>query len=147
MHAAESIAIWVNQNVENPLLIGPDQESKQWIEKIAARLKAPFLTLERIRKGDREVKISIPNVEAYKDKTPILIDDIISTGETMIKTIQHLESLTLKRPICLAIHGIFSENSYTKLLKCNIDKIVTCNTVPHQTNQIDVSKQFTDIFE
>lgn len=62
----------------------------------------------------------------------------------MIETIKHLEALSFKKPVCLTIHGIFSENSYEELIKCNLKNIVSCNTVSHKTNQIDVSKEFID---
>lgn len=93
MHASKCIATWIKQNVENPVLIGPDIESKQWVEQIAKSVQAPFLILEKLRKGDHTVCIFIQGIELFKNKTPILIDDIISTGETMIGTILHLNNL------------------------------------------------------
>ncbi len=145
VHATACIAQWIKQNVADPLLIGPDMESKLWVKKIAESIQAPFLTLAKNREGDREVQITISGLEPYKDKTPILIDDIISTGETMIEVLQHLQSSSFKSPICIAVHGLFSENSYSKfskLQKFNLHNIVTCNTVVHETNQIDVSNEF-----
>lgn len=142
IHAAGCIAQWIKQNVEDPLLIGPDIESKQWVKQIAEGIKAPFLILTKSRKGDSEVQIALSGIEPHKDKNPILIDDIISTGETMIEAARLLKSFNLKSPICIAIHGLFSETSYTKLQKSNLHNIVTCNTVAHETNQIDVSDEF-----
>lgn len=142
IHAASSISEWIKQNIENPLIIGPDSESTQWVSEIANDIKAPFLIAQKIRIGDDSVKISIPNIGAYQNRVPVIMDDIISTGETMIETIRHLNDYELKKPVCIAIHGIFSNDAYNNLLKNNVQDIVTCNTVFHETNQIDVSGEF-----
>lgn len=147
IHAASSISAWIKQNIENPLIIGPDSESAQWVSEIANDIKAPFLIAEKIRIGDNSVKVSIPNIESYQNRVPIIMDDIISTGETMIETIRHLNALKLRKPVCIAIHGIFSKDAYSNLLKNNVKDIVTCNTVFHETNQIDVSGEFIKVLK
>lgn len=142
IHAASIISEWIQQKIKNPLIIGPDSESTQWVSEVADDIKAPFLIAQKMRIGDNSVRISIPNIELHQNRTPVIIDDIISTGETIIETIRHLNAFELKKPVCIAIHGIFSKNAYNNLLKNNVKDIVTCNTVLHETNQIDVSGEF-----
>ncbi len=144
LHAIDPIVNWLKQHVNNPFIIGPDQESEQWVANIAKKAGAPFIILNKIRKGDRVVKVSIPEIEQYKNYTPILIDDIISTGRTMIETIKHLQSLQTHLPICIGVHAVFSDNAYEDLLKAGAGKIVTCNTIKHISNDIDVSNLIID---
>ena len=144
LHATKSIAQWIHRHVKKPLLIGPDAESNQWVEKIAAAAHAPYLILEKTRKGDSTIEVSIPNIENYHNMTPILIDDIISTGMTMIGTIKHLQSLKMPQPICIGVHAIFADNAYQNLLATGVDKIITCNTIPHPSNGIDICQDITD---
>ena len=92
-----------------------------------------------MRHGDRDVEVSVPDVDIYKDATPILVDDIISTARTMIETVQHLKKAGMKPPICVGIHAVFSGNAYQDLLDSGVEKIVTCNTIPHSSNGIDLS--------
>lgn len=139
LHAAESISAWIKQKVKNPLLIGPDVESAQWLEKIAQPLQAPFLILEKKRMGDRMVEISIPKIELYSDKTPVLIDDIISTASTMIAAVKHIHALKMCPPICIGIHAIFAQDAYVNLRNSGVEKIITCNTIVHESNAIDMS--------
>lgn len=141
LHATDSIALWIHKNIQNPILIGPDAESTQWVEDIAKKSNSPFLILEKTRKGDRSVEISIPNIERYRESTPILIDDIISTAMTMIGTVNHLQSLKMKPPICIGIHAVFAGNAYQNLLATQVEKIVTCNTIQHVSNDIDISNE------
>lgn len=144
LHSAQMIAEWIKKSVDNPVLIGPDRESEQWVGQVAKKANAPFLILEKIRRGDHDVEVSLPAIAAYVNCTPILIDDIISTAQTMIKTIAHLKNLNMKPPICIGVHAIFSDNSYELLLKSGAASIITCNTISHFSNQIDVSGVITE---
>lgn len=147
LHATDDIARWISQNILNPVLMGPDVESAQWVGEIAKKSNIPFLILEKIRKGDRSVEISIPNIERYSQATPILVDDIISTGMTMMETVKHLRALNMKPPVCIGIHGVFADNAYQNLLALGVEKIVTCNTIEHVSNGIDMSNEIIRLLE
>lgn len=139
LHAAEPVASWIRHNVTKPVLIGPDEESAQWVSDIADKAGAPFIVLTKIRKGDRDVEVSVPNVEKYKNHTPVLVDDIISTARTMIETVKHLNKAGMKKAVCIGIHAAFVDNAYNDLMSCGAERIVTCNTITHLSNAIDVS--------
>ena len=138
-HAANHIADWVKKNVVTPLFIGPDSESEQWVAKVAEDAQAPFLILSKIRHADDEVVISIPDLTHFKNHTPILVDDIISTGRTMMATIAHLKKAEMQPPICIGVHPLFAENAYHDLLHAGANTIISCNTIQHVSNQIDIS--------
>ena len=106
---------------------------------VANNADAPFRVLKKIRHGDSDVEVSIPDVAHYKDATPVLVDDIISTGHTMIETIGHLKKEGMKPPICIGVHAVFAGNAYQELLACGVAKIITCNTIPHASNGIDLT--------
>lgn len=139
VHASELIAQWIFDNVEIPYLIGPDEESAQWIIQVAKTINAPFTILEKIRRGDQNVTVSLSNMEKYFYRTPIILDDIISTAQTMIQTAHQLKAIGMPPPICIGVHPIFAANSYQTLLKAPIVKVISCNTIPHPTNAIDIS--------
>lgn len=144
VHAARAIARWVRANVASPILIGPDSESAQWVEEVAREADAPWVVLEKIRRGDRDVEVSVPQVERWRDRTPVLVDDIISTARTMIETIGHLERLGLKPPVCIGVHGVFAGHAYADLLGAGAARVVTCNTIPHRSNAIDLDEVIAD---
>ncbi|TAL63274.1 MAG: ribose-phosphate pyrophosphokinase [Bacteroidetes bacterium] len=139
IHASELISKWIKENVNQPLLIGPDSESEQWISEAAKNANAPFIILEKKRLGDNEVIISIPQVEKYKNHTPVLVDDIISTAHTMIETIGHLKEAGMKSSVCIGVHAVFAGNAFEELKKTSAKEIITCNTIPHESNGIDIS--------
>lgn len=140
IHASPLISTYISEHIKNPLLIGPDAESEQWVSEVAKQASSPFIVLEKTRFGDRNVKVTVPQVENYRNYTPVLVDDIISTARTMIETVDHLKNAGMKAPVCIGVHGIFSGKAFEELKKSGVQKIVTCNTIPHESNQIDVSQ-------
>lgn len=147
IHAASEISNWIKVEVKNPVLIGPDSESEQWVSEVANRAKVPFIILEKIRYGDKEVEVSIPQVDGFKQHTPVLVDDIISTARTMIETVGHLKKAGMKSPICIGVHAVFAGDAYQNLLDTGVERVVTCNTIEHQSNGINMTKLIAQSFE
>lgn len=139
VHAAPLMAQWIRAEVERPVLVGPDSESEQWVADVAARAAAPYVVLEKTRRGDRDVEVTVPDLERWRGHRPVLVDDIISTARTMIATTQELRRLRFGAPVCVGVHAVFSGDAYSQLRNAGVDRIVTTNTIPHESNQIDVS--------
>jgi ribose-phosphate pyrophosphokinase len=139
VHAAPLLAQWIRANVDSPVLIGPDSESEQWVSEVAREANAPWLVLEKIRRGDRDVSVSIPDPGALRDRTPVLVDDIISTARTMMAAAHHLAGRGLAPPVCVGVHAVFAGTAYADLAAAGVARVVTCNTIAHESNAIDVS--------
>jgi len=137
--AAPLLARWIADNVERPLLIGPDAESRQWITAVAAGADLPWCVLDKIRGGDRQVEIGVPDLTAWAGHTPVLADDIISSGGTMIEVIAQLRARRLPPPVCLAVHAVFAQWAWWSLMEAGAGQVVTTNTIVHASNGIDVS--------
>lgn len=142
LHATRPVADWIKAEVKNPVLIGPDAESKQSVSEVAQAIGAPYLVFNKTRHGDREVEMSLPEVSAFKHHTPVLLDDIISSGMTMIEAVQALQANGLPRAVCIGVHALFAENAYERLSASWVQRVVTCNTIKHPSNAIDISSLF-----
>lgn len=139
VHAAPRVAAWIRSNVRQPLLVGPDGESAQWVAAVAEAAGAPSIVLEKVRRGDRDVSVTVPDVERWRDHTPVLVDDIVSTAKTMIATVRHLQHTGLEAPVCIGVHAVFAPGAYDELRTAGAASVVTCNTIPHASNDIDLS--------
>ncbi|MBX9846583.1 MAG: ribose-phosphate pyrophosphokinase [Xanthobacteraceae bacterium] len=138
VHAAPLLAIWIAANVSAPLLIGPDSESEQWVSEVARRAGAPYRVLQKQRFGDRQVEIIIPDLHGLTDRTPVLVDDIISSARTMIEAARKLRDQGFRPPTCVAVHALFAAEA-EKELQVVAGRLVSTNTVAHHSNDIDVS--------
>jgi ribose-phosphate pyrophosphokinase len=144
VHAAPMLSHWIRGNVEAPILIGPDSESEQWVSAVARGAEAPYLVLEKIRRGDRDVSVSIPDIGLLRGGTPVLVDDIISTARTMMTASRHLAGHGIAPPVCVGVHTVFAGDAHAELLAAGAGRIVTANTIPHPSNAIDVTPAIAD---
>jgi len=138
-HSAPLLSAWIAREVARPLVIGPDEESAQWAAAVAESAGAPWLVLRKHRRGDREVEIEAPGEIVAGDCTPVLVDDIVSTARTLIEALRLLRGARAHAAVCLAVHGIFAGDAYRELLTAGAARVVTCNSVAHETNAIDLT--------
>lgn len=138
VQAAPALAAWIRANVADPLLIGPDAESAQWVEAVAALTGAPSTHLHKERLGDREVQVSLPEAGRWRGRQAVLVDDIVSTGRTLVAAAGRLKSLGFDPPACLAVHGLFAGDARAALLAAGIGRIAVTNTVAQPDAVIDV---------
>lgn len=146
LHAAPLLADWIRREVGQPAIIGPDLESEQWVSEVAGRAGAPYVVLQKQRHGDRSVEIAMPDLGAFRDRQPVLIDDIVSSGRTMIQACEGLIKQGLKKPVCLAVHALFAEDAFARLSGLAL-AIVSADTVPHVTNRISVAPLIAEALE
>ncbi len=137
--AGESLGEWIGTNVENPFIIGPDAESEQWVISVARAAGAPSKVLRKEREGDRRVRITVPDFSIWGDRTPVLIDDVVSTGQTLLEVVKQLPERGMSRPaVCTVVHGVFSGDACERLEASGLT-VVTTNTIAHRTNRVDVT--------
>ncbi len=137
VHAAPLLADWIIGNVEEAFVIGPDSESRQWVEQVAGTAQVPHAVLHKVRRGDQNVEIHLPDLGFAKGRQPVLVDDIVSSGATMLEVAGKLRSQGFPPPICLAVHGLFSDESYA-LLQSVCKTVATTQSVPHPSNAIPI---------
>jgi ribose-phosphate pyrophosphokinase len=137
--AAPALAAWLRANVQRPLLIGPDEESAQWVERVAALAKAPAVVAAKRRFGDRDVRVSLPDLSMWRDRQPVLLDDIIASGHTLLESIAGMRGAGWPAPLCVAVHGLFADTALARLRDAGTPTVVTTNSVPGETAMVDLS--------
>src|SRR3989344_3485180 len=132
------IASYIKKNIKNPVVIGPDWESYKWAGKAADIIGCKSYILEKKRYSGRKVKVTVNKKIDLKGKNVVLVDDIISTGNTLIGAMKNLKRLGAGKFDIVAVQGIFVENALEKLRKMNA-KVITTNTTPNKAAKIDLS--------
>jgi ribose-phosphate pyrophosphokinase len=143
-HAAAALSAWIRAEVAAPLVVGPDAESEQWVAEVARGADAPYVVLGKARRGDRDVELTVPNIEAHRGRTPVLVDDIISTAGTMIAAARDLRRRGMPAPVCIGVHAVFADDAYAELKASGVARVVTCNTIAHASNAIDLNDAIAD---
>lgn len=126
-------------NLKNPLVVSPDMGGSSRSKKFASLLKTDFIVLKKHR--DRKTgRVSIQTAKAdVQGKDLILVDDIISTGGSIIKAAQFLKKQKCKRVFVACTHGLLVEGAEKKIRKAGVSRIISTNTIPGNTSKVDVS--------
>ena len=143
LQAAPLLADWIAANVQAPLIVGPDEESEQWAGAIAARIDAPHVVLRKTRHGDRSVEIAVPDLSAYRDRTPVLVDDIASSGRTLAVAARKLVEQGLRQPECVVVHALLADDAYAELSTV-FARFTSTDAVPHPSNRISLVPLLAD---
>lgn len=139
--SAPAIAQWLAANVTQPYLVGPDSESAQWVSEVARLAGCPWTVLEKQRHGDRDVSVAgaAAKLGEIGAATPVLIDDMASSGRTMAAAVRLLRQAGLAAPVCVVVHALFGSDALATLRRAGPARIISCNTVAHASNGIDVA--------
>lgn len=138
LRSAPLIGDWIGRQTSAALIIGPDAESEQWAAEIAARAGAPFVVLTKRRIGDREVEISLPDLSAYTGRQPVLVDDIASSGRTLVAASEALLKLGFSPPLCVVVHAVFAEQAFHEVSRVAL-RVVSTDTLAHPSNAITLA--------
>jgi len=102
-------------------------------------LNADFITLKKSRnRNTGKVRIQSSKVDV-SGRDLILVDDIISTGGSVIKATQFLKRQNCKRVFVVCTHGLFIGDAERKIKKAGASQIISTNTIPRGTSKVDVS--------
>ncbi len=126
------------KNKDVDFVLAPDKGAKDRVEKTSKIIGCEYDYMEKTRIDGETIKIKPKNLDA-KNKKVAIIDDIISTGGTMAKSIEQLKNQGAKQVLVACTHGLFACNSIEKLKKAGCDEIISTNTIENKFNKVDVS--------
>ncbi len=115
--------------MDNPLLVGPDEESRQWVQALGDPLGLEVLVGCKSRRGDREVELAIPDAARAAGRTAVLVDDLVSSGATMVAAARLLRGAGAARVEALATHCLASPADLGRLEAAGIARVRSTDTV------------------
>jgi ribose-phosphate pyrophosphokinase len=140
LSAAALIGAWVAQRVGRPLLIGPDEESAQWVRE-AARACSPMADHACCRKqrhGDHDVQVTLPASLDCRGRAVVLVDDMASTGRTLGATARLVLAAGAASVDVAVTHALFVGNALDELRTAAVGRVWSTDCVPHPSNAISV---------
>jgi ribose-phosphate pyrophosphokinase len=138
LSATEPMAHFIQCHVDKPFLLGPDKESQQWVEAIALPYQMDFAVASKKRHGDREVNISLPEAN-YLERNIVLVDDVASSGQTLIQAARQLKQYQPASLSVLVTHALFKNSSIQQLQEEGVTNIWSCDSISHATNAVSLT--------
>jgi ribose-phosphate pyrophosphokinase len=143
--AARLLGAWVASQVEQPLLLGPDDESSQWVREAAQAPCAagqPALDhawCQKERLGDHHVVVQLPPGLALAGRSVVLIDDMASTGRTLVEATRLCLAAGATSVDVAVTHALFVGDAMTQLRAAGVRQVWSTDCVPHESNAVSVA--------
>ena len=142
--ATQPIAEFIAERFDKPLLVGPDAESLQWVSSIAEGWGFDFAIGDKQRFGDRNVSIRLPENISLADRDVVIVDDMASTGRTMVAA---AECILTGKPASVSLivtHALFVGDAEALIRATGIDHLWSTDSIVHPTNAISLAQLLTD---
>lgn len=118
------------EKLKEPIVVAPDVGGVKRARNFASILNAPLAVIEKHRQTTTRDKMEVLSISGeVSGETAIIIDDVISTGGTIIESANALKKKGVKKIIVCATHGVFSGNAVFNLEKSPIDKIIVTDSI------------------
>jgi ribose-phosphate pyrophosphokinase len=133
---ARAIAEYFREKLGDGIVLAPDKGARKRARAVAERLGLEFSHFEKRRISPTEVKMRPVEVDV-KGKNVLIVDDIISTGGTMIKAANLLREMGAGRVFVAATHGVFAEGAIDRVGKV-VDELAVTNTIPTPVSKMSI---------
>lgn len=143
LSAAEAMGEFLADMVPKALLLGPDEESAQWVAAVARAAGCEFAVARKLRNGDEDVEITLPQKE-FQGREIVLVDDMASTGRTLATAARLLLEAGAAKVHCLVTHALFVEDAETHLRAAGVGNIWSTDSVSHSSNRIALDTLLAD---
>jgi ribose-phosphate pyrophosphokinase len=135
LSAAPAMIRWLRQRGGDPVLVGPDEESAQWVQTIAAGAALVHGVARKERLGDREVRVTLPDLP-FADRSVVLVDDVASTGRSLAAAAKQIASRGAHSISVLVTHALFVGDALEQLRAAGVTQIHSTDSVPHPSNAL-----------
>jgi ribose-phosphate pyrophosphokinase len=126
------------------VVAGPDAESEAWVSKLAGELGIAFAVAQKTRRGDRSVEVALPDSTIVAGRPVLLVDDIVSSGGTLIACTRSLLAAGARSVDAVITHALFPADATTEFARAGIRSVRSTTSVPHPTNAIPLDGLLAD---
>ena len=136
------MARYAGEGMHNPLVLAPDKGALEIARKAAASIGCAYTYIDKERLNDTKVGIKHSPSESMTGKDVMIIDDMISTGGTIVQAAEFARSRGAENVRVAAVHLIMAGNAEEKLRNAGISEICGTNTLPFKgTKTFDISEE------
>jgi ribose-phosphate pyrophosphokinase len=120
------------------VVVGPDAESRPWVSRLAGELQLPFAVAQKTRRSDRSVEITLPDPRIVAGRPTLLVDDIVSSGGTLVACARSLLTAGATAVNAIVTHALFAQDATAEFVNAGIRSVRSTTSVPHPTNAIQL---------
>ncbi|MDE1862565.1 MAG: ribose-phosphate pyrophosphokinase [Thaumarchaeota archaeon] len=136
----ELVRYFKKMRLMDPLVVSPDMGGAGRARNFAGLLGTGYIALEKHRdRRSGEVTIKSSTNRDVRDRDIIIVDDMISTGGSIVKASEHLRKQRCGKIYATCTHALLIGDAEKRIKKAGVSRIVSTNTIPGRTAMVDVS--------
>jgi ribose-phosphate pyrophosphokinase len=126
--------------LRKPIVVAPDLFWADMAKDFANIIGAKSLALNK-RRDRKTGALMIINTKKIdlSGRDVILLDDMVSTGASIVKATEYVKEQNCSRIFVACTHPLFVDDAQKRIKKTGVARIISTNTIPHKTNVVDVS--------
>jgi ribose-phosphate pyrophosphokinase len=124
------------------VVAGPDVESEPLVGDLAGRLGLSYTIGQKTRRSDAAVEISFAAASPVAGRPVLIVDDIVSSGATLITCAKALAAAGAQTIDAIITHALFPAALTTSFSDAGIRSIRSTTSVHHPTNAIPLDEIF-----
>ena len=136
----ELVRYFKKLHLKDPLVVSPDLGGIARARDFAKLFGIKFIALKKYR--DRKtgaIEIRSKNQKHVKGRDIIILDDMISTGGSIVKAAEFLKRQKCRNIYAACTHALLIGDAEKRIRKAGVSKIISTNTIPGKTGLVDVS--------
>lgn len=138
LSGAPMLATLIARELHEPLLMGPDAESAQWIATAAAQGGFDHAVCTKVRHGDHDVRITLPEVDV-RGRAAVLLDDVASSGHTLAEATRLLLVAGAASVDVAVTHALFAEGALQIIADAGVRHVWSTDCIGHPSNAIQMA--------
>ncbi|MBI3775141.1 MAG: ribose-phosphate diphosphokinase [Gammaproteobacteria bacterium] len=138
LSAAPLMGLFLRARLADAILLGPDEESAQWVQTVAQQAGWDFAVARKTRSGDRRVAIQLPDI-AFRKRNIVLVDDMVSTGHTLAQTARQLKAAGARHIYSAITHALFSHQASRLMRDAGIETLWCSDSIVHACGEIHLA--------
>ena len=138
LSGAPLLADLIAKHYPHPLLVGPDEESAQWVAQAAQRHGFEHAVCHKVRHGDCEVQIALPGTPVT-GRNVVLLDDVASSGHTLAGAARLLLAAGAASVDVAVTHALFAGDAVKLIKQAGVGQIWSTDCIHHPSNAVSMA--------
>lgn len=130
------------KDLVNPLVIAPDREREKHVAAVAEQLGTDHMYLTKHRDritGKVTTTMDKESVGKVRGRDILIVDDIVSTGDTMLNAINLVKGAGSGRIYAICTHPVLAGGALQRLLSSGLEDLIATDTIPSPVSKISVA--------
>lgn len=126
------------------LVLGPDEEADHLVQATADAASIPGLVGAKVRRGDHDVSVALPEGTDLSGRTVLIVDDVVSSGGTLIDAAKVARRHGASRLLAATTHAVFPMEKMEAFQAAGIEQVISADGIPHPTNAVSLCDLLVD---